>query len=186
VRIISGQFKGKNIQAPASLPARPTTDFAKTALFNILNNRVDFESISVLDLFCGTGNISYEFMSRGCRKLTVVDADGRSVKFVKETMANLGVDGVRFIKSDVFRFLETSHDKYDIIFADPPFDLKETDRLPALILNQSLLNEDGLLIIEHQAKRKLESEWLPGEVRVYGNCAFSIYQNQEKPGMLFP
>ena len=176
MRIISGKYRGKNIQAPASLPARPTTDFAKTALFNILNNRVDFESISVLDLFCGTGNISYEFISRGCQKLVAVDADGRSAKFVKETMQTLGEANVRVIKSDVFRFLETNPGKFDIIFADPPFDLKETDRLPDLIRQSSMLNDDGMLIIEHQSKRKLASEWEPAEVRVYGNCAFSIFK----------
>jgi 16S rRNA (guanine(966)-N(2))-methyltransferase RsmD len=178
VRIISGKYKGKNILAPASLPARPTTDFAKSALFNILNNRVDYESSSVLDLFCGTGNISYEFISRGCQKLVAVDADGRSAKFVKETLLKLGETGARIIKSDVFRFLETVHEKFDIIFADPPFELEDTDRLPELVKNQSLLNEDGMLIIEHQSKRKLESEWQPAEVRVYGNCAFSIYKER--------
>jgi len=176
VRIISGKYRGKNIQAPASLPARPTTDFAKTALFNILNNHIDFESISVLDLFCGTGNISYEFVSRGCTSLVAVDADGRSAKFVKETMTKLGEPSVRVIKSDVFRFLEAMHEQYDIVFADPPFDLKETDLLPDLARKQSLLKEGGWLIIEHQSKRKLESEWVPSEVRTYGNCAFSIYK----------
>jgi len=178
VRIISGKFKGKNIQAPASLPARPTTDFAKTALFNILNNRVDYESSSVLDLFCGTGNISYEFISRGCQNLVAVDADGRSAKFVKETMARLNEPSVRVIKSDAFRFLETTREKYDIIFADPPFDLKETDLLPGIVKSKSLLNEEGILIIEHQSKRKLESELQPAEIRVYGNCAFSIFNQK--------
>ena len=168
------------IHAPANLPVRPTTDFAKTALFNILHNYFDFENVSVLDLFCGTGNISYEFASRGCENMTAVDADGHCVKFVKETMSKLGMKGTHVFKSDVFKFLSAVPGKYDIIFADPPYELPETDKLPALVKEHSMLNENGWLIIEHQSKRKLESEWLPSEVRTYGNCAFSIYKKSDE------
>ncbi len=164
--------------APKQLPVRPTTDFAKTALFNILANRIDFEEVSLLDLFCGTGNISYEFASRGCSNIVAVDENVACVKFVSETFKKLDVTGARVLRADVFRFLQTCDSRYDVIFADPPYDLKTTDTIPDLIFSKKLLNEDGLLIIEHQAKRKLESVVRPDEVRVYSNCAFSIFKGQ--------
>ena len=175
MRIISGQFGGRQIHAPASLPVRPTTDYAKTGLFNILNNHVDFADVSVLDLFCGTGNITYEFLSRGCKAITAVDADRRCVRFVKETLARLGADGAQVIQSDVFRYLASPKKSYDIIFADPPFDNPDTSRLPGMIREGGWLKEGGWLIIEHAAKTRLDSDWKPKDVRVYGNCAFSIY-----------
>ncbi len=176
MRIISGKFKGKIISAPKQLPVRPTSDFAKTALFNILANHFDFEEVSVLDLFCGTGNISYEFGSRGCSHLVAVDENLQGLKFVTETFIKLGMTEARIIRSDVFRFLESCHETYDIVFADPPYELKTTDQLPGIIFKKKLLKKSGWLIIEHQSKRKLESEIQPDEIRVYGNCAFSIYK----------
>jgi 16S rRNA (guanine966-N2)-methyltransferase len=176
VRIISGQWKGRNILAPKNLPVRPTTDFAKTALFNILANHFDFQSISVLDLFCGTGNISYEFASRGTTAITCVDENIRCVKFVESTFEKLKFPTARIIKSDVFSFINHCEETFDIVFADPPFDLKKTDELPGLVLSKNLLTESGWLIVEHQAKRKLESSTQPDEIRVYSNCAFSIYK----------
>ena len=177
MRIISGKFRSKVIVAPKQLPVRPTTDFAKTALFNILANYFDFEEISVLDLFSGTGNISYEFGSRGCKQLLAVDENLHVMKFVNETFKKLDMQGARIVRSDVFRFLEACHGTYDIIFADPPYELKTTDQLPNIIFKNKLLKESGWLIIEHQAKRKLEGEMPPDETRVYGNCAFSIFRN---------
>ena len=176
MRIISGKFKGRQITAPKGLPVRPTTDFAKTAIFNILANHVDFEEVSVVDLFCGTGNISYEFASRGCPKLIAVDENQKVLKFVDETFKKLGMTEARTIRSDVFRFLKSCHTTFDIIFADPPFELSSTDTLPGIVFEKKLLKEGGWLIVEHQSKRKLESERQPDEIRVYGNCAFSIYR----------
>jgi 16S rRNA (guanine(966)-N(2))-methyltransferase RsmD len=164
--------------APKQLPVRPTTDFAKTGIFNILANYVDFEEITVLDLFSGTGNISYEFGSRGCSKIIAVDENSKCVKFVAETFQKLGMPGAKIIRSDVFRFLETCSSPFDIIFADPPYELKTTDQVPELVFKKKLLRQNGWLIVEHQSKRKLESSIQPDEVRTYGNCAFSIYKNQ--------
>jgi 16S rRNA (guanine966-N2)-methyltransferase len=178
VRIISGKHKGRVITAPASLPVRPTTDFAKTGIFNILANYFDFEEISVLDLFCGTGNISYEFGSRGCTRLVAVDENHHCVKFVSETFKRLEMTEAKIFRSDAFRFLETLHSTYDIIFADPPYELKTTDKIPELVFSKNLLNENGWLIVEHQSKRKLASTVEPDETRIYGNCAFSIFKRK--------
>ena len=165
--------------APSQLPARPTTDFAKTGIFNILANYVDFEEAVVLDLFCGTGNISYEFGSRGCSHLTAVDENSKCVKFVAESFKKLGMNEAKIIRADAFRFLESCTTTFDIIFADPPYDLQTTDRIPELVFKRQLLNEEGWLILEHQSKRKIESEIPPVETRIYGNCAFSIFRRKE-------
>lgn len=179
MRIISGTLKGKVIIAPGRLSARPTTDFAKTGLFNILTNHFDFEEVSVLDLFCGTGNISYEFGSRGCRHLLAVDENHHVFNFVNETFKKLSLTKARIIRSDAFRFLKTCDDTFDIIFADPPFDSTTTDEIPGIVFEKKMLNKNGWLIVEHQSKRKLEGELQPVETRVYGNCAFSIYKNAD-------
>ncbi len=179
MRIIGGKFKGRNILAPASLPVRPTTDYAKSGLFNILNNHFNFEDLSVLDLFCGTGNISFEFSSRGASSITCVDAHASCVKFVSIFASKIGAEGIKTVKSDVFKFLKNHSLKYDIIFADPPFELKETDELADMILNAGLLKENGWLIIEHLNKRTLITGVKADEVREYGNCAFSIFKNPQ-------
>jgi 16S rRNA (guanine966-N2)-methyltransferase len=168
-------MKGRNIIAPKSLPVRPTTDFAKTALFNILNNRFDYEELRVLDLFSGTGCISYEFASRGCIDITCVDEHHHCTRFIKETASKLGIKGLKIAQADVFKYLERCVEKFDIIFADPPFELKETDRIPQLVFEKKLLRDGGLLIIEHATKRVLESTPLPDETRPYSNCAFSFF-----------
>jgi len=167
-----------NIIAPKNLPVRPTTDFAKTALFNILTNHFDFESISVLDLFCGTGNISYEFASRGTTNIVCVDENIHCVRFVESTFEKLNVHTVQIVKSDVFKYVTAIDQKFDIVFADPPFELKATDKLPELIFEKDMLNPKGWLVVEHQSKRKLQSEIEPDEVRAYSNCAFSIYKRK--------
>lgn len=167
------------IQAPAKLPVRPTTDYAKSGLFNILSNRIDFESVRVLDLFCGTGGISFEFASRGCPSVTAVDQHAGCVRFVQETARHLGFTGIRAVKADVFRFLKQPAMPYDIVFADPPFEMEETDRLPELVIANGWLAPDGCLILEHQSKRSIVSSRAPAEVRVYGNCAFSFYPAEE-------
>jgi len=176
VRIISGSLKGRIIQAPGNLPVRPTTDFAKTGLFNILNNYFDFENISVLDLFCGIGSITFEFSSRGTNNITCVDEHAACLKFIKSTAEKFALHGIDTIKSDAFNYVKHALKKFDIIFADPPFESKETDALPDLIMEKKLLDENGWLIVEHQSKRKLESVVQPFQVRKYGNCTFSIYK----------
>lgn len=177
MRIIGGKFSGRLINAPSSLPVRPTTDYAKSALFNILNNRIDFEEVKVLDLFAGIGGVTMEFISRGARHVTSVDINFKCCTFIKETASNFEVKNLSVIKSDVFKFLKACDTKFDVIFADAPFDLSETDTIPDLILQKNMLSENGILIVEHQAKRVLQSHVKVSEVRKYGNCAFSIYSS---------
>ena len=176
MRIISGTLKGRNLIAPGNLPVRPTTDFAKTGLFNILQNYFDFESLTVLDLFCGIGSISFEFASRGAMQVTCVDEHAGCLKFIRETAEKFSLPVIQTLKSDVFRFLKSAGQQYDIIFADPPFDSRDADQLPDLIMEKKMLKAEGWLVVEHQSKRKIQSKAEPFQARKYGNCTFSIYQ----------
>lgn len=164
------------IHAPASLPVRPTTDYAKSALFNILSNRIDFEETNVLDLFAGIGGISMEFISRGTKQVTAVDLNAKCCAFIKETATKFEVKNLTVIKSDVFRFLKSNERQYDLIFADAPFELSETDKIPDMVFEKNMLTPGGVLIVEHQAKRTLQCQRFVTEVRKYGNCAFSIFE----------
>ena len=156
MRIISGTNKGKRLIAPKKLPVRPTTDMAKEALFNILNNNFQFSQLSVLDLFSGTGNIAYEFASHGSKEITAVDANYDCVKFIKKTAQELDFN-ITTIKSDVFKFLEKAYVKADIIFADPPYDFDEKEflKIPEIVFEKNLLNPNGQLIIEHSKHTNL-------------------------------
>ncbi len=177
MRIISGKYKGKRLTAPKKLPVRPTTDMAKEALFNILNNHYYFEDITVLDLFSGTGNISFEFASRGTKAITAVDVYSGCIKYISTTAKELGFD-IGVLKNDVFKFLERTKSKYDIIFADPPynFDISQFSKIPELVFSNGLLSEEGLLIIEHSEQTDLSE--LPNftEKRKYGGSVFSIFE----------
>ena len=177
MRIISGDYKGRRIIAPAKLPVRPTTDMAKEALFNILNNRYYFDELKVLDLFAGTGNISYEFASRGTEQITAVDADYGCVKFINVTSESFQMP-IKTIKSDVFKYLELASERYDIIFADPPyeFSLEEFSKIPKLVFQNQLLIEDGLLIIEHSKHTDLSALDHFEESKTYGGNAFSFFK----------
>jgi 16S rRNA (guanine(966)-N(2))-methyltransferase RsmD len=177
VRITGGTLRGRVFHPPASLPVRPTTDFAKAALFNILNNYFDFEKLTVVDLFSGAGSIAFEFLSRNCKQVTCVDENLNCIKFIKKTSSELKINSIECIRSDVFKYIKNVEFSADIIFADPPFILEETDRLPDLIFEKKLMNKDGWLIVEHQSKRILKSEIKPFDVRKYGNCAFSMFKH---------
>jgi 16S rRNA (guanine966-N2)-methyltransferase len=177
VRITGGIYRGRMIHPPSNLPIRPTTDFAKSALFNILNNYFDFSTLKILDLFAGAGSISYEFASRETKEITCVDEDYHCISFIKKTAADLKINNLKCFRSDVFKYVKQESSKYDIIFADPPFKLSETDNLPDLIFEKKLLNDEGWLIIEHQSKRLLKSLVQPFDIRKYGNCAFSMFKN---------
>ncbi len=176
MRIISGTNKGKRLIAPAKLPVRPTTDMAKEALFNILNNRYQFSGLQVLDLFSGTGNIAYEFASRGATSITAVDGHFECVKFIKKTSADLAFP-INVIKSDVFKFLEKTFLKADIIFADPPYDFAFNDfsKIPYLIFENKFLSENGSLIIEHSKQTDLSTLEHFVEARRYGSSVFSFF-----------
>ncbi len=177
MRIISGKHKGRRISAPKKLPVRPTTDMAKEALFNILNNTYYFQDISLLDLFAGTGNISFEFASRGTKELIAIDADYRCIKFIDKTSKELDL-GISTIKSDAFAFLEKSTLKADVIFADPPYDLSREDfaRIPKLIFKNNMLNEGGILIIEHSKHTDLSYLEHFSNERRYGGSVFSFFE----------
>lgn len=177
MRIISGTHKGRRIIAPSKLPVRPTTDMAKEALFNILNNSFHLSSISVLDLFSGTGNISYEFAARGAEDITAVDGNYDCVKFIKKTSEELNFP-ITTIKSDVFKYLERAPIKADIIFADPPYNMDKEDfkKIATLVFEKKLLNEDGELIIEHSKHTDLSDIENHRESRKYGSSVFSFFE----------
>jgi 16S rRNA (guanine(966)-N(2))-methyltransferase RsmD len=173
MRIIGGTCKGRPLHPPKGLPVRPTTDFAKEALFNILNNQLDFEGIKVLDLFAGTGNMSLEFASRGAQ-VTAVDANGKCCSWMKNAATQLQLP-VQVHKGDVFVFLNHSPQAYDLIFADPPYDLPQLLQLPEIIFSKGWLSPEGLLILEHG--KQTPTGGLPhfSRERKYGNVHFSFF-----------
>jgi 16S rRNA (guanine966-N2)-methyltransferase len=175
MRIIGGKLKGIRMNAPASLPVRPTTDMAKEALFNILYNTYDFDSCNVLDLFSGTGNISIEFASRGINHVTAVDKHSGCIYWLKSVIDQYALTEIELQKADVFKFLAQDKKKYQIIFADPPYDLPTIPLIPQLVAERKLLTENGLLVVEHPSLLKLKDQ--PGyrETRRYGNSSFSFF-----------
>lgn len=177
MRIISGKYKGRRIVAPKKLPVRPTTDLSKESLFNILNHQFNFSELNVLDLFAGTGNISYEFASRGSSSITSVDGDIGCVAFIKKTAQEFDMD-ITAIKSDVFKFLERSKAKFDVIFADPPYDMEQEqfENIVKLIFENELLEDDGMVIIEHSPHTKMDHLEHFSSNRKYGSSIFSFYE----------
>ncbi|MDQ3192475.1 MAG: 16S rRNA (guanine(966)-N(2))-methyltransferase RsmD [Bacteroidota bacterium] len=178
MRIISGKYRGKKINPPGNLPLRPTTDFAKEGLFNYLNNKLDFDGLKILDLFCGTGNITYEFASRGVKEITCVEVNFKCAEFIKRTIAQLGASGIKVVSSDVFKFLGYTNQVYDLIFADPPYDLEQTKLLPAIIFDNKLLKQGGYLVIEHPDNKDFSDNVFFQEKRNYGKVNFSFFQNK--------
>ncbi len=181
MRIISGTHKGKRLTAPKKLPVRPTTDMAKEALFNILNNRFYFNELKVLDLFSGTGNISYEFASRGVDDITAIDAFPGCVQYISKTARELDFS-IRAIKADVFKYLERSTERFDLIFADPPyaFETSEFLKIPDLVFQKEMLLEDGVLIVEHSEQTDLSAHPRFSEQRKYGGSIFSFFETNEE------
>ena len=177
MRIISGKYKGRRIFPPKGLPVRPTTDMSKEALFNVLNNHFSFEGLKVLDLFAGTGNISFEFASRGSAPITSVDADFGCVKFIKQIATEYDFE-IAATKSDVFQFLERNKATYDIIFADPPYglDQKTFEKVVLTVFEKEALQEDGMMIIEHSKYTKLEHLPHFSFQKSYGGSFFSFFE----------
>ncbi|MBK9737142.1 MAG: RsmD family RNA methyltransferase [Saprospiraceae bacterium] len=178
MRIISGKFKGRRFIPPArNWPTRPTTDMAKESLFNILNNRIDYEETIMLDLFGGTGNHCYECVSRGCKDATYVDNFGACIGFVTGIVKELKLESnVNIIKSDVFKFLAKNVKQYTYIFADPPYDLKRLNELPDEIFTKDTLAEGGLLVIEHSTNHDFTLHSRFVEERKYGATLLSFFQ----------
>lgn len=179
MRIVAGKYRGRRISAPNNLPVRPTTDMAKEALFNILNNRFYFDELSVLDLFAGIGSISFEFASRGSTDITSIDSHHGCIKFLDKTNAELEAN-LHTVKSDVFGFLERCSRKFDLIFADPPYAMESEkfDLLLQQVFERKLLNENGLLIIEHGKQTDLSTHSNFDRARKYGSNVFSFFEAQ--------
>lgn len=175
MRIIRGKYGKRRFDVPKNITARPTTDFARENLFNVLENLDDFEGKTALDLFAGTGAISLEFVSRGCREVTAVEQAPVQVSFIRSVVEKLGETSLRVIRGDVFKFLATSSRSYDFIFADPPYDHPRFGEVPELILNSPLVKPGTIVIIEHSRTRDFST--LPGfsQHRVYGSVNFSIF-----------
>lgn len=178
MRIISGKHKGRRLEAPKKLPVRPTTDMAKEGLFNILSNRFDFFETSVLDLFSGTGNMSYEFASRGVPQITAVDKNYHCVQYISKTSTVLDAE-INVVKSDVFQYLEKAQITADIVFADPPYDLpfEKFQKIVVMIFEENRLSATGVLIIEHSKFTDLSKTTGFVEKRTYGNSVFSFFKN---------
>ena len=178
MRIISGIHGGRRINPPAKMPfTRPTTDIAKEGLFNILQNNLHIEGLKVLDLFGGTGCISYELASRGSTDITIVEKDDRMFNFIKNTSVDLGFENFKVVKSDVFRFIETSSEKYDFIFAGPPYALATIDELPVKLFEKNLLQPNGWFVLEHTPRNNYKKYAHYTTERNYGTTIFSIFIN---------
>lgn len=176
MRIISGKFKARRFTPPHNITARPTTDFAKESLFNLLNNEIDFEDISVLDLFAGIGSISLECVSRGCKDVIAIELAARQISFIRQTCAQLKVDNLHLLRTDVFQYLKSCKIKFDFIFADPPYDLPLLPTLPDLIFAKELLNEEGLFVLEHPAKYDFSAHPHFYDHRQYGSVNFTFFR----------
>ncbi len=178
MRIIGGRFKGRRFHPPADKwPTRPTTDFAKEALYNILMNRIDFAEISMLDLFGGTGNHSYEAISRGCEDVTYVDQHIPCLQFVRQVAKTLEIESyIKVIRSDVSKFIPRAEaNSYDLIFAGPPYGLRWLDEIPDMIITNGLLKSEGVLVLEHNAHHNFEQHAHFAEQRKYGGTYFSFF-----------
>ena len=180
MRIVSGTHKSKRIYAPKNLPVRPTTDMAKESLFNILNNDYYFDEIRVLDLFSGTGNISYEFASRGTQQILSVDQNLNCIRFIQKTAEELGFKAITTLKADVFEFVTKHKQEYDVIFADAPYDIEGLESVIENIFKHDLLANNGVLILEHPKEQDFSE--LPNYInkRRYGNVNFSFFERNDE------
>ena len=182
MRIITGKYKGRHFDIPRSFKARPTTDFAKENIFNVLIQYVDFDSAEALDLFSGTGSISLELLSRGCSRVVSVELDRDHHRFIQDCLKNLAVtDTVIPIRGDVFRFIKSCHQQFDFIFADPPYALKELPTIPDLIFERQLLKEDGIFVFEHGKDYDFSEHPHFVEHRSYGSVNFSLFRATATP-----
>lgn len=183
MRIISGIYKRRRFDVPKSFSARPTTDFAKENLFNVIGNRIDLEGTDALDLFSGTGSIAFELISRGCRTVTAVEKNAAHAAFIRKVGDELGTGALRLIRGDVFRYLANApENSFDLIFADPPYALQELPEIPRIILEKKLLREEGILILEHP--KTYDFSQLPEFAghRAYGSVNFSFFSRSETAG----
>ena len=179
MRIIRGKYGRRRFDVPTNITARPTTDFARENLFNVLENMIDFEGLSALDLFAGTGAMSFEFLSRGCLSVTAVEKANTQYAFMKKVASQLGCDNFNLLRGDALKYIDSSHAKFDLIFADPPYDLKDFGEIPEKILKSKMLKPGTIFIIEHS--RNYDFSHLPhfSSHRTYGSVNFSIFEIDE-------
>ena len=180
MRIITGIYKGRHFDIPRTFKARPTTDFAKENIFNVLMQYVDFEDAQALDLFSGTGSISLELVSRGCKQVVSVELDRDHHRFIQECLKKLNTDKCVPIRGDVFRFLKSCKQQYDFIFADPPYALKELPQIPDIIFERQLLTEEGLFVFEHGKDYDFSAHPHFLEHRSYGSVNFTLFTAKER------
>ncbi|RYY35175.1 MAG: 16S rRNA (guanine(966)-N(2))-methyltransferase RsmD [Sphingobacteriaceae bacterium] len=179
MRIIGGKLRGLRLNPPTNLPVRPTTDLAKEALFNILQNQRELEDIRVLDLFSGTGNIAFEFASRGAESILAVDRNQNGLNYIKDISKKHGLECIKTFKADVFKYMELETEQFNIIFADPPYDLNRIPEIPKTVFEKHMLLPGGLLIVEHQSMQNLSSHPNFTEQRRYGHSSFSFFDQTE-------
>ena len=180
MRIITGIYKGRHFEIPRTFKARPTTDFAKENIFNVLNGYVDFDGATALDLFSGTGGISLELLSRECASVISVEADRDHHAFIKQCLKKLGTDKCIPLRTDAFRFIKNCRQQFDFIFADPPYALPELPTIPSLILKQNMLKPGGIFVFEHGKHNSFED--IPGFIahRAYGSVNFSLFRQADE------
>jgi len=176
MRIITGEYKGRHFDVPRSFKARPTTDFAKENIFNVLGGYIDFDGATALDLFSGTGSISLELVSRGCSRVVSVEMDRDHHAFISQCLKKLGPDRCVPVRGDVFRFLKSCRQQFDFIFADPPYALKELPKIPDLVLGKGLLAEGGVFVFEHGKDNDFSAHCNFVEHRAYGSVNFSMFR----------
>jgi 16S rRNA (guanine(966)-N(2))-methyltransferase RsmD len=176
MRIIRGKYGRRRFQVPSSFSARPTTDFAKENLFNVLDNLIDWEETEALDLFAGTGSISFEMLSRGCRSVTAVELNHKHASFIDNVAKELHADNLNLIRGDVLRYLSSlSKSSFGLIFADPPYDSPDLPNLPNLVLNGNLLLEESIFVLEHSKNNNFSTLPYFPQQRIYGSVNFSIF-----------
>ncbi|HWB64201.1 MAG TPA: RsmD family RNA methyltransferase [Chitinophagales bacterium] len=178
MRIIGGNLKGIRFNPPQNIPTRPTTDFAKEGLFNMINNSFNFDNIKVLDLFGGTGSIAYEFASRGCTDITTVEIFAKCANFIKQTAKDLKLEAIHVLQMDVFNFIQSCNQKFDVIFAGPPYPLENLNTIPDLIFQYQLVEGEGWFILEHNPNHNFEKHPHFYRSRNYGTTIFSIFVNE--------
>lgn len=176
MRIISGIYRGRTIEPPRNLRARPTTDFAKENLFNVLNNLIDYEACDVLDLFAGTGSISYEFASRRARSITSVEINPVHYNFIRQTARKLGIEHLYPVKANVFLYLKSCPKQFDLIFSDAPYDLEGSESVIDLVFERDLLQPEGILIFEHSADKEFSTHPCFWQTRSYGSVHFTFFR----------
>lgn len=176
MRVISGIYKHRRFDVPRTFKARPTTDFAKESLFNVLSNRIDLEGATALDLFAGTGSISIELLSRGCDRVASIEKDPDHYAFIKKVMETVKTDKSLVVKGDVFKYLERCVEQFDFIFADPPYQLPELAEIPSLVLDRGILKPEGIFVLEHGSKNDFKDNPRFMFMREYGSVHFSFFQ----------